>query len=47
MKIGGIKHGGKIEKLKDDNEYMSWIKKGDDFQGGVLNCVPDNEKRMT
>ena len=35
MEMGGIKYGDKIEKLKDDNEYVL-DNNGDKFQDEIL-----------
>ena len=46
LKIGGFKHGCKIEGLKDYNNYVLG-NKGEIFQDKLLENVLDNEKRTT
>ena len=43
LEIEGFKHGGKIGKLKDDNDFVLG-NKGDNFQYKLLKNVLDNEK---
>ena len=44
MEIGGIKHGVKIGKFKDDNEYVLG-NKGDNLQSKLLSNSLDHERK--
>ena len=46
MKIGGIKHGGKIGKLKYDNNYVL-VNKGDTFQEKILKMFNENLENVS